>query len=128
MGQELLPSRIGMISGLFFGFAFGISGVGAAALGVLADHTSIEFVYKVCSYPPGDRPGHGLPARYRCEPAAEAGVTPQAGGIDRTNRNRCLLKRETAAASPRPPQIRTVPVYCAGAIWVADIEPSEPSS
>jgi FSR family fosmidomycin resistance protein-like MFS transporter len=41
-----------MVSGLFFGFAFGMSGIGAAALGVLADHTSIEFVYKVCSFLP----------------------------------------------------------------------------
>lgn len=52
MGHALLPSRIGMVSGLFFGFAFGMSGIGAAALGVLADHTSIEFVYKVCSFLP----------------------------------------------------------------------------
>ncbi|HET7717568.1 MAG TPA: MFS transporter [Bauldia sp.] len=52
MGHALLPSRIGMVSGLFFGFAFGMSGIGAAALGVLADATSIEFVFKVCSYLP----------------------------------------------------------------------------
>jgi len=52
MGHALLPSRIGMVSGLFFGFAFGMSGIGAAALGVLADHTSIAFVYKVCSFLP----------------------------------------------------------------------------
>ena len=52
MGHALLPARIGMVSGLFFGFAFGMSGIGAAALGILADHTSIEFVYKVCSFLP----------------------------------------------------------------------------
>jgi FSR family fosmidomycin resistance protein-like MFS transporter len=52
MGHTLVPSRIGMISGLFFGFAFGIGGLGAAALGVLADHTSIETVFKVCSFLP----------------------------------------------------------------------------
>jgi len=52
MGHALLPSRIGMVSGLFFGFAFGMSGIGAAALGILADHTSIEFVFTVCSYLP----------------------------------------------------------------------------
>lgn len=52
MGHALLPSRIGMVSGLFFGFAFGMSGIGAAALGVLADATSIEFVFKVCSFLP----------------------------------------------------------------------------
>ena len=50
--QELLPGRIGMVSGLFFGVAFGMGGIGAAALGVLADHTSIEFVYWVCSFLP----------------------------------------------------------------------------
>jgi len=41
-----------MISGLFFGFAFGMGGLGAAVLGQLADHTSIQFVYKVCSFLP----------------------------------------------------------------------------
>ena len=50
--HQLLPGRIGMVSGLFFGFAFGMGGIGAAALGVLADHTSIEFVYWVCSFLP----------------------------------------------------------------------------
>jgi FSR family fosmidomycin resistance protein-like MFS transporter len=50
--QELVPGRVGMISGLFFGFAFGMGGIGAALLGQLADHTSIEFVYKVCAYLP----------------------------------------------------------------------------
>ena len=50
--QELLPGRVGMVSGLFFGFAFGMGGIGAAALGELADLTSIEFVYKVCAFLP----------------------------------------------------------------------------
>ena len=50
--QELVPGRVGMISGLFFGFAFGMGGIGAAVLGQLADHTSIEFVYRVCAYLP----------------------------------------------------------------------------
>ena len=50
--QELLPGRVGMISGLFFGFAFGMGGVGAAVLGKLADLTSIGFVYHVCSFLP----------------------------------------------------------------------------
>jgi MFS transporter, FSR family, fosmidomycin resistance protein len=50
--QELVPGRIGMISGLFFGLAFGMAGIGAALLGNLADHTSIEFVYQVCAYLP----------------------------------------------------------------------------
>ncbi len=50
--QELVPGKIGMISGLFFGFAFGMAGIGAACLGKLADATSIHFVYHVCSYLP----------------------------------------------------------------------------
>jgi FSR family fosmidomycin resistance protein-like MFS transporter len=51
-GQELVPGRVGMISGLFFGFAFGMAGLGAAVLGELADLTSIRFVYLVCSFLP----------------------------------------------------------------------------
>ncbi len=50
--QELMPGKVGMISGLFFGLAFGTGGIAAALLGVLADHTSISFVYTVCSYLP----------------------------------------------------------------------------
>ncbi|MES1257122.1 MAG: MFS transporter [Acidobacteriota bacterium] len=50
--QELVPGRIGMISGLFFGFAFGMGGIGAAVLGRLADMTSIDFVYRVCAFLP----------------------------------------------------------------------------
>ena len=50
--QELVPGRVGAVSGLFFGFAFGAGGIGAALLGQLADATSIEFVYKVCSFLP----------------------------------------------------------------------------
>ena len=51
-GQELMPTRVGTIAGLFFGFAFGISGLAAAGLGVLADHTSIGFVYRLCGFMP----------------------------------------------------------------------------
>lgn len=50
--QELIPGKIGMVSGLFFGFAFGMGGIGAAVLGNLADRTSIEFVYRLCSFLP----------------------------------------------------------------------------
>jgi MFS transporter, FSR family, fosmidomycin resistance protein len=50
--QELMPGKVGMISGLFFGLAFGIGGIGAAILGKLADHTSMSFVYQVCSFLP----------------------------------------------------------------------------
>lgn len=50
--QELMPGKVGMVSGLFFGFAFGMGGLGAAVLGVLADRTSIEFVYRGIAYLP----------------------------------------------------------------------------
>ena len=50
--QQLVPGRVGAISGLFFGFAFGIAGIGAAALGALADWKGILFVYHVCSFLP----------------------------------------------------------------------------
>jgi FSR family fosmidomycin resistance protein-like MFS transporter len=50
--QELVPGRVGTIGGIFFGFAFGMGGLGAAALGRLADATSIEHVYRLCAYLP----------------------------------------------------------------------------
>jgi MFS transporter, FSR family, fosmidomycin resistance protein len=50
--QDLVPGKVGTISGLFFGLAFGMGGVGAALLGALADVTSIDFVYRVCSFLP----------------------------------------------------------------------------
>lgn len=50
--QELLPGNIGMVAGLFFGFAFGMAGIGSALLGKLADHTSIDYVFHVCSFLP----------------------------------------------------------------------------
>ncbi len=50
--QELVPGRIGLISGLFFGLAFGMAGIAAALLGYLADQTGIETVYRLCAYLP----------------------------------------------------------------------------
>jgi FSR family fosmidomycin resistance protein-like MFS transporter len=50
--QELMPHRFGMISGVFFGVAFGIGGLGAAVLGKVADHTGIDFVYQICAFLP----------------------------------------------------------------------------
>jgi len=50
--QDLLPGRVGMVSGIFFGLAFGLGGIGAAALGWLADRTSVEYVYQLCAYLP----------------------------------------------------------------------------
>jgi FSR family fosmidomycin resistance protein-like MFS transporter len=50
--QELMPGRVGMVAGMMFGFSFGLGGLGAAALGRIADVTGIEFVYHVCSFLP----------------------------------------------------------------------------
>ncbi|GAA0884905.1 MFS transporter [Sphingobacterium siyangense subsp. cladoniae] len=49
---ELIPGKVGMIAGLFFGFAFGMGGIGSAVLGWLADRTSIEYVFNICAYLP----------------------------------------------------------------------------
>ncbi|MDQ4139525.1 MAG: MFS transporter [Bacteroidota bacterium] len=50
--QELVPGKVGLIAGLFFGFAFGIAGIGSAILGKVADQTSINYVFKLCSFLP----------------------------------------------------------------------------
>ncbi len=50
--QELLPGRVGLVGGLFFGLSFGMGGLGAAVLGEVADHTSIDFVYRLCAFLP----------------------------------------------------------------------------
>ena len=50
--QELLPGRVGLVAGLFFGFSFGLGGLGAAALGQLADWTGIRTVYNICAFLP----------------------------------------------------------------------------
>lgn len=50
--QELIPGRVGMVAGIFFGLAFGLGGIGAVALGVLADARGIDFVFQICSYLP----------------------------------------------------------------------------
>ncbi|TWF54508.1 MFS transporter [Neorhizobium alkalisoli] len=52
MAQELVPGRVGMIAGIFFGIAFGVGGIAAAVLGVFADHYGISFVYTVCAFLP----------------------------------------------------------------------------
>ena len=50
--QELVPGRVGLVSGMFFGFAFGLGGLGAAAMGRIADATSVAFVFQLGSYLP----------------------------------------------------------------------------
>jgi FSR family fosmidomycin resistance protein-like MFS transporter len=52
MGQELVPGRVGLISGLFYGLSFGFGGIGAAVLGHVADLTSIGYVYRLCAFLP----------------------------------------------------------------------------
>src|SRR5262249_51440931 len=83
--QELVPGNVGMIAGLFFGLAFGIGGLGAAALGLLADATSITFVYHLCAWLPAlglltallpDLEPHGTAAAHEPTPAADSGGTP----------------------------------------------------
>jgi FSR family fosmidomycin resistance protein-like MFS transporter len=71
--QELLPGRVGLISGLFFGVAFGIAAVGAALLGWLADVTSIGFVFQLCSF----LPAFGLLTMFL--PSAKALASSQSG-------------------------------------------------
>ena len=70
--QELMPHRVGTIGGLFFGFAFGTGGLGAALLGLLADARSIEFVYEVVSF----LPAIGLILLFLPKLDTRAGVTP----------------------------------------------------
>ena len=50
--QELLPNKLGLVSGLFFGFAFGVAGIASAVLGSMADKHGIEAVYNVCAFMP----------------------------------------------------------------------------
>jgi MFS transporter, FSR family, fosmidomycin resistance protein len=71
--QSLLPGRVGMVAGLFFGLAFGIAGIGAALLGRLADATSITFVYNVCAF----LPAIGLLAAFLPEMSTSAQESPQ---------------------------------------------------
>jgi MFS transporter, FSR family, fosmidomycin resistance protein len=73
--QSLLPGRVGMVAGLFFGLAFGIAGIGAAFLGWLADATSIAFVYHVCAF----LPAIGLFAVFLPEMAKPRAARPKKG-------------------------------------------------
>lgn len=84
--QELVPGNVGLISGLFFGFAFGVAGIGAAVLGRLADHTDITFVYHLCSY----LPALGL-------------LTGFLPNIESGRRRRAALTPGPAAAPASPP-------------------------
>ena len=98
--QELVPGKVGMISGLFFGLAFGTAGIGAAALGRLADHTSIEYVYHLCSY----LPALGLLTAWL--PNVEAGPTRARAGRCRRRRRR---RRTLELRPPWPTTCRAAP-------------------
>ena len=50
--QELVPGKVGLMAGLFFGIAFGMGGIGSAVLGLLADSRGIPFVFHICSFLP----------------------------------------------------------------------------
>jgi FSR family fosmidomycin resistance protein-like MFS transporter len=67
--QELVPGKVGTVSGMFFGFAFGMAGLGAAVLGVLADHIGIETVYHICAFLPAIGLLAGLLPRIERAPA-----------------------------------------------------------
>ena len=75
--QELTPGSVGAVAGLFFGLSFGLGGVGAALLGILADRTSLTFVYQVCAFC-CDRPPRRLPPN----PKTDGRLTdPSSGGL-----------------------------------------------
>lgn len=87
-GQELIPFRVGTVAGLFFGLAFGLGGIGAAAIGRLADATSIELAFLLCSF----LPSIGLLAAFlpnletgRRRPTAEAAVDVATGSAAPTS-------------------------------------------
>ena len=79
--QELVPGKVGMIAGLFFGFAFGIGGLGAAALGVLADRTSIDVHLPGVRLAAGTRPVYRVPAGGRANAAAASLTGAPAGAL-----------------------------------------------
>jgi len=83
--QSLLPGRVGMVAGLFFGLAFGIAGIGAALLGWLADATSITFVYHVCAF----LPAIGLLAAFLPETAK-----PKPPGREKNSDAQAIVSRQ----------------------------------
>ena len=92
--QELLPGRVGMISGMFFGFSFGMGGIGAAVLGWLADQTSITFVYKVCAF----LPAIGLLTAFL--PNIGGAKTADTGGGSRAVTIQDVARKYAVAVSP----------------------------
>jgi FSR family fosmidomycin resistance protein-like MFS transporter len=89
--QDMLTHRIGMVSGLFFGFSFGLGGIGAGVLGVVADHFGIEFVYQICAF----LPLLGLLAAFLPD------VRPP-GSIDVSHRSAAGTRALTSGVQPTP--------------------------
>ncbi len=84
-GQELIPGRVGTVSGLFFGLSFGAAGSGAALMGKLADATSLEEVYRLCAF----LPALGL----------LAALLPDLGGPNREGSGAAIAANRANAAS-----------------------------
>ena len=96
--QELMPGKIGMISGLFFGLAFGMGGLGAAVLGALADKTSIDLrLSRVCAFLPAIGLLDDLPAQHRGA-ARQTGASGTTGSEAVDDPNPCVL----GGSCPRP--------------------------
>ena len=91
--QELVPGKVGLIAGLFFGLAFGMAGIGSAVLGELADRTSIEYVFQLCSF----LPLIGLLTAFL--PNVAAGIPKYSGG--RVGREEATTSEAVALRLPR---------------------------
>ena len=125
--QELMPHRIGLISGIFFGFSFGIGGLGAAALGKLADIHGIEFVFIVCSFLPAmELIGFLLPNMPR---AARASVRtaclfspPLPTRVAEARRAKATRVAGRGIGAPRPPLDKNADA--AHRLWVGGSSPS----
>ncbi len=95
--QELTPGNVGAVAGLFFGLSFGLGGIGAALLGILADRTSIGFVYQVCAFLPAiGLLGALLP---QPRPATAAGGARLVAAAPSSTRRRSLAPKECAEIS-----------------------------
>ena len=117
--QQLVPGRVGMISGLFFGFAFGVGGVGAAVLGILADRNGIIWVYHVCSFLPllgllaVFLPADNELKRERRWPCASAKAAAVARGGWAERDGRCPARGGRGDAASGRVQLRDQPVDAA---------------
>ena len=95
--QELIPGRVGMVSGLFFGVAFGMAGLGAAALGELIDLTSIDFVYRSLLVPAADRRTDRISSRDRARAVSRLAAASRDEGCRRFSSTMCDAQRADAA-------------------------------